>query len=458
MVVNSIPQMSSKQRTAVPSIDFKKSTGASASCSPLDSAQGTSTGHVDAKPCLHLQSSLKLRCGIEVPNRICKAASSEHMADGYFNPTQELCSAYRKWAEGGAGLIITGNIMIDRKFREGTRNCVLDELHCEKSYRDFATACKSNGAVALAQISHPGRQCPLSVTYARPPAPSDSSFKLPGVGIQLFRSAREMTADEIDGLVFQYAQSSAYAIDAGFDGVQIHAAHGYLISQFLSPRTNLRTDRYGGSAEARRLFLVNVLRLTRKMIGADKILAVKINSHDFIEGGLTQSESVDVIDQICPLVDVVEISGGSYESAAFMAQDSSANSFFVDFAREVKARTRHSNVAIMVTGGWRDCHKADVAIVSDEIDFIGLCRPLCADPALPLRWFRGVNNSAATVRFNIPLLKELLIPGLAFMWHRQCIVNTGYAKSMPSAHWLALLLILLVQSVRMYLFDPMHIF
>lgn len=405
-----------------------------------------------------LGKSLRLKCGITISNRICKPATSEHMADIDFNPTKHLCRVYSQWSRGGAGLLITGNIMIDREFREGTRNCVLDEYSDLSLYRQFAYSAKAGGSVALAQISHPGRQCPTSVTYSQPLAPSVVKFRIPAVGIQLFRTPRELELFEIEDLVKKFAFTCSLATENGFDGVQIHGAHGYLISQFLSPRTNHRRDKYGGSPEKRSQFLLDIVKSVRIGIGPNKILAVKINSQDFSLGGFKEEDSFQVIEMLAPLVDIIEISGGTYEDLKFMAQDSGVNSMFCNFAKNAKNKLEKFNLPLMVTGGFRDCAIANAAIESNNVDIVGVCRPLCIDPQLPRKWLAGENNPQSVIRFNVPYFKALFIPGQSYFFHqyqlhriskkRQTEVNLSYPRIMKLWLWDFPFSI-----VRMYIWD-----
>jgi 2,4-dienoyl-CoA reductase-like NADH-dependent reductase (Old Yellow Enzyme family) len=229
-----------------------------------------------------LSTPLTLPNGATIKNRLVKAAMSEQLAGPANQPTAELERLYRRWAHGGAGLIITGNVMIDRRSIGEPLNVVVEDDRDLAPLRRWAAAAKTDGATALVQINHPGRQtlAGLSEVVVAPSA----------VPIEMgpaFAKPRALTAEEIVEQIARFARTARIVVEAGFDGVQIHAAHGYLINQFLSPHTNRREDGWGGDPERRRRFLLEATRAVRAAIGPDKILAIKLNSADFQRGGFT---------------------------------------------------------------------------------------------------------------------------------------------------------------------------
>lgn len=231
---------------------------------------------------------LTLPCGHVIPNRIAKAAMTEGLVDTQDRCTDELLRLYRTWARGGAGMLITGNIMIDRTHLERAGNVVVeDSSHGFVKLREWARTVHEAGSQLWAQISHSGRQCPRMVNR-HPLAPSAVQLQLAGN----FGQPREATEADIADIISRFGNTAAVLRDAGFDGVQIHAAHGYLLSQFLSPRTNRRTDQWGGSLENRARLLLEVVRTVRQRVGASFPVAVKLNSSDFVSGGFRTLEGM----------------------------------------------------------------------------------------------------------------------------------------------------------------------
>jgi len=248
--------------------------------------------------------------GQVVPNRLMKSAMSEALAGGDTRAPQKMATLYRRWAEGGIGLSVTGNVMVDGRALGGPGHIVLEADRDLPALQAWARAGKSRGGLIYMQLNHPGRQVPKFLN-AESVAPSAVPF---GEQMQaMFGEPRALTIEEIEELVVRFGRSAAVAEQAGFDGVQIHGAHGYLVSQFLSPLTNLREDRYGGSAENRRRFVLEVYRSIREATGPGFGVAIKINSADFQRGGISEEESMATIRALGEAgMDFIEISGGTY--------------------------------------------------------------------------------------------------------------------------------------------------
>lgn len=330
-------------------------------------------------------SPLPLACGLVLPNRIAKAAMSERLAAAERAPSEGLLRLYERWSRGGAGLLITGNVMVDPGALGEDGNVVVeDERHVE-GLRAWADAARSGGARVMAQLNHPGRQTPRNLS-PQPVAPS--AVPLRGM-FGAFAAPRALRAEEIAVLVGRFARSAAVFAAAGFDGIQVHAAHGYLISQFLSPRTNLRDDDYGGDAERRRRFLCQIVQAIRAAVPAGFAVSVKLNSADFQHGGFTAEESVEVLQALEALgVDLVEISGGTYEASVMFgdapperASTIAREAFFLTYAEQARA---HVSVPLMVTGGFRSAAGIAAALAAGAVDVAGMARPLCVEPDLPL--------------------------------------------------------------------------
>jgi 2,4-dienoyl-CoA reductase-like NADH-dependent reductase (Old Yellow Enzyme family) len=348
-----------------------------------------------------LNEPLTLPCGATLPNRLAKAAMTERMADPANRATEKLDRLYRLWSHGGAGLLLTGNVQVDRKHLEAAGNVAIDgteDAAATDALRRFADAAKSGGARVWMQISHAGRQT-LKLINPHPKAPSAVTVALPS---GQFGLPVALTDDEIPPLIARFAHAARVARETGFDGVQLHAAHGYLISQFLSPRTNLRQDAWGGDLAGRARFLMEALRQTRQAVGADFPISVKINSADFQRGGFSFEDSQIVVRWLDEAgVDLIEISGGSYEQPSMMKLEGMEKpefptlpestrlreAYFQKFAPEI--RRSLGRAKLMVTGGFRTRSGMESALAEDGVDVIGLGRPLCVDPDAPGKILRG---------------------------------------------------------------------
>jgi 2,4-dienoyl-CoA reductase-like NADH-dependent reductase (Old Yellow Enzyme family) len=336
-----------------------------------------------------LASPLRLPCGVTLPNRIAKSALSEQLSDVHNRPTEELLRLYERWATGGTGLLITGNVMIDEALEE-PRNVVIQDTSDLPMLTRWAEVAQAHGSHCWVQISHPGRQTIRTIS-GRPVAPSAVKMKF---GRGLYAKPRALEDAEITALVAAFARTAQICKQAGFKGVQIHAAHGYLVSAFLSPLTNQRTDRWGGSFEGRVRFLVEILRATRLLLGPDYPIGVKLNSADFQRGGFTEEESLETL-RILERegVDLVEVSGGSYENTVMMGSDAAVRestrareAYFLQYTEKARAVAR---VPLLLTGGFRTLAGMQAALTDGAVDMIGLGRPLCVEPDLSRRLLDG---------------------------------------------------------------------
>lgn len=335
-----------------------------------------------------LQKPLSLACGISIPNRIAKSAMSEQLADRYGSPTTDLQQLYAVWARGGTGLLITGNVMIDHRAFVEPRNVVLEDERFLQANRLWAQAAQANGSKIIMQINHPGRVAVLPL-LKKPIAPSAVGLDLPAMN--LIRIPRAMSETEILEQIQRFATTAALAVQAGFDGVQVHAAHGYLLSQFLSPLANTRTDQWGGTAENRRRMLIETVRAVRQAIGKNKILSVKLNSADFQKGGLSQDESIHValaLEQ--EGIDLLEVSGGNYESPAQLGyapdRHVQRDAYFLDYATSLR---NQSKLPLMLTGGLRHVDVMNRLLTEGTVDLVGLARPFALQPDLAKQLLAG---------------------------------------------------------------------
>lgn len=353
-----------------------------------------------AQATMRLREPLVLPCGQTLPNRIAKAAMTEGLADARMNATPALETLYRRWSHGGAGLLITGNVQIDRWDLERPGNVVIDGDADRDALARWAAAAKEGASHVWMQLSHAGRQAPLYCT-PRPVAPSPVGLKLLGA----YRTPRALTRKGIASVIERFVNAAAIAREAGFDGVQIHSAHGYLLSEFLSPVTNRRQDDYGGSLENRARLLLAVVRAVREAVGNDFAVGVKLNSADFQKGGFSNDECIQVVHWLNDCgIDLLEISGGSYEQPRLLGHSGDESqaeaprqstrrreAYFLEYAALIR---KAATMPLMVTGGFRSRDAMVEALDSGDTDVIGLGRPLCVDPNFVARLFENTTAQA----------------------------------------------------------------
>ncbi len=344
-----------------------------------------------------LDSTLALAHGPTLPNRLVKSAMSERLATADGRVSEELVRLYERWATSGAGLLITGNVMIDSRALGETGNVVVEDDRDLAGLTAWAAAARSRGARLVMQINHPGRQSPRTLSRV-PVAPS--AIGLRGAG-PMFATPRALDDGEIRDIVARFARTAAIAEQAGFDGVQIHGAHGYLVSQFLSPHTNQRSDDWGGDAERRRRFLLEIVRAVRGAVSSRFAVTLKLNSADFQKGGFGEDESMGVLTALEGQgLDLIEISGGTYESAKMFeetvpvhASSQRREAFFLDYVEKARARV---STPILLTGGLRS-RTGMLDALASGVDLLGLARPMAIEPDLPARLLAGETEHARPV-------------------------------------------------------------
>ncbi|MGO1555303.1 MAG: NADH:flavin oxidoreductase/NADH oxidase family protein [Candidatus Corynebacterium faecigallinarum] len=325
---------------------------------------------------------LELPCGTTVKNRLVKAAMSEGLATPSGGPSDQHIDLYRRWAEGGAGVLVTGAVMVDPEhLGEPNTVVVADDRHLD-ALREWAEAGTANDTQLWMQLNHPGKQSPRSVNKY-PVAPS--VVPMEGPAERFFATPRELTVDDIKLIVWRFGYAARIAQSTGFTGVQIHAAHGYLINQFLSPNDNKRTDEYGGDLESRMRLLVEIYEAIRDEVGAEFPISVKLNSSDGVSGGFDEDESLVVAEKLSELgVDVIEVSGGTYTAPLMQGEkvDASGDTgeiYFGDYAKQLRDKVA---TPVLLTGGFRCA--ADIERGLDGLaDLIGMARPLVMVPEYP---------------------------------------------------------------------------
>ena len=360
-----------------------------------------------------LARPLPLPCGATLKNRLCKAGMTEGLADEDDRASERHETLYGRWSDGGAGLLVTGNVMVDRRYLERPGNIVIDHNGGLDSLATMARAATRKGNHCWMQISHPGRQC-TRLSSSHPV--SASSVKMRGM-LGLMAAPRALEVDEIWEVIERFAHVAKTAKEAGFTGVQIHSAHGYLSSQFLSPYTNRRTDEWGGSLENRARFLRETYKAVRKAVGPAFPVGAKLNSSDFQKGGFSNEDAAQVAHWLCDAgLDLLEISGGTYEQMALFGRlgddaEKKAQStrrreaYFLEYARNIREAAR--DVPLMVTGGFRNVSLMREVVEAGEIDVVGIARPFCVVPDLPNQIQNGTLTELPT-----PEKERRLGPGI----------------------------------------------
>ncbi len=376
---------------------------------------------------INLFSSLTLPNGAILPNRIAKAAMEENLADNGQVPGDKLMQLYKAWAAGGAGLIITGNVMVAPNALTGPGAVVLQAgtfkaAGVKKQFEAWAKAAKSGGGHLVMQISHPGRQV-FAGQGQRPVSASSTKVSLPGLE-KMFDTAHALSGDEVRAIVARFAATAKMAEASGFDGVQIHGAHGYLVSQFLSPLTNLRNDEWGGSLENRSRFLLEIVRAVRAEVAPTFSVMVKLNSADFQKGGFDIDDAKQVVKWLnAEKIDMVEISGGSYESPAMQGRTADKSStlvremYFIEFAKDIAAIAK---MPLMVTGGVTKLATANMALATGSVDVIGIARALAYAPNLPNHWRENQN---VDIHWPPVSWKNKMLAALAVMAHTKVQIH-----------------------------------
>ena len=331
------------------------------------------------------------------PSLFVATAAGEGLCDEGGHATPKLVERYRELGKGGLGLIITGHAFVSRAGKMRPGQIGIDRDECIPGLAAVAREAGREGSLTLLQLAHGGMMCSADLTGARPVGPSSD------VG---HPSARSFETEEVDGLVQTYAEAARRAQRAGFHGVELHAAHGYLLSQFLSPLYNRRNDAYGGSPENRCRVLVEILRAIRGECGDDFLVGVKLNGSDLVAGGVAPEDACrHAVILEGTGADFLEVSGGICTSpdpaCSAMRRIRQEDCYFAEFSREMKA---HVSLPVICVGGIRRLATADALVAQGWCDFVGLCRPLIREPGLIQRWRQGEEEPSRCVSCNACVL------------------------------------------------------
>ncbi|MFS1511413.1 NADH:flavin oxidoreductase/NADH oxidase family protein [Chengkuizengella sp. SCS-71B] len=388
-----------------------------------------------------LFNEFALKNGTVIKNRLIKAAMSEALANIHFQPNEKIYKLYEAWADGGAGIVITGHVMIDRKALAEPRNIVVDNEDVLPFLETWAKRGSKNNTQLWMQLNHPGKQTFKGMADE---SVAPSAIPLEGDIGRFVAPPRELKHEEILDIIQRFGYSAKLAQKAGFTGVQIHAAHGYLISQFLSPRHNHRKDEWGGDIHGRMKFLIEIYREIRSQTTGAFPIAVKMNSADFMKAGFTEEESIYVAEHLEKEgVDLLEISGGSYESPQMTGRNikestKKREAYFLDFAEKLRQSV---NIPLLVTGGFRSKEGMENALHSEATDFIGLARPFAVSPDLPnlLNQNKIQKIDIKPKQTGIRLIDDISL--LETTWYAQQIERIGLGKKVRPNYpiWFSLL-------------------
>lgn len=388
---------------------------------------------------VQLNTPLPLTPNCTVKNRLFKSAMSEQLGDRSNAPTPQLVQLYRTWAAGGTGLLVTGNVMIDRSALGEPKNVVLDEQSDPALFKRWADAGTHSDTQLWMQLNHPGKQIP-SLISKEPVAPS--AVPLGGGLEKSFNCPRALTGEEIEELVRKFAYAAGRAKEWGFTGVQIHGAHGYLVNQFLSPHHNRRDDQWGGSLENRMRFLREIYRAIRAEVGEDFPVGVKLNSADFQRGGFTEEESMQVIQALQKDgMDLIEVSGGNYENPSMVgagAKESTVKreAYFLEYAEKAQ---QVLDIPLVVTGGFRSASAMNQALASAATDMIGIARPLAVEPDMANKLLRNGDYRLDLTKptTGIKALDFMALLDITWYEHQLAFIGDGKPTRPDLSAWIS---------------------
>jgi len=388
-----------------------------------------------SNPSFFLSHTLALPCGVLIKNRLAKSAMSENMAS-FHRANSLFVKAYEAWAQGGAGLLISGNVMVDSRYLGEPYNIVIEKGQEGLSQlRDWTKSGTLNNTHLWIQLNHPGKQSPKFLSR-EPVAPSAIPFQ--SALSKVFNTPRALEESEIEDIIARFTYAAVVAREAGFTGVQIHGAHGYLVSQFLSPLHNQRTDQWGGSLENRMRFVMRIYESLRKALGSSFPISIKLNSADFQKGGFTEEESVLVAKKLSEVgIDLIEISGGTYEAPEMTGRHKKnlkestlkREAYFLEYCEKVRSQI---SCPILLTGGFRTAAGMEEALHSQSCDMIGLARSLALNPNFSNQILSGekVTSEVKPLTTGFKSLDKIM--PLEIVWYTQQIQRMGQGLK-PSA-------------------------
>ena len=331
---------------------------------------------------------------MELKNRFVRSATWEGLANTDGSCTAELTDLIVQLAKGQVGLIISSKAYVNPISQSGIRQSGIYDDRLVDGYKEMVEKVHNEGSKIIMQINHAGAKSSVQLSKRQPIGPSPIEIK----GIM----CREMTIRDIFQIIEDFKSAAVRVENAGFDGVQIYAAHGYLLSQFLSPVFNKRTDEYGGSVKNISRLTIQILRAIRFALGEEFFFTIKINSDDFTEGGFTQSEMVEVAAMLeAEGIDAIELSGSlslpiskyfSFRKGRIKSKEEE-----VYYREAAKAYKDKITVPLILVGGIRSYEVARELVEKEQADYISLCRPLIREPGLVKRWQSGDTQRATCI-------------------------------------------------------------
>ena len=392
-----------------------------------------------------IATSFKLPCGLTLPNRIVKAAMTERLSGIDARANEKHVRLYQRFAEGGAGMLLTGNVLVDGRYLEAPGNVLVEDDKGIDALKSWAQAGKSRGGAMIMQINHAGRQTPRSCARH-----SIAPSAVPMAMRNFFSEPRAMSETDIEETIGRFAFTASVAERAGFDGVELHAAHGYLISQFLSPRVNHRRDQWGGPIENRARLLVRVTSAIRAAVSQTFAVGVKLNVGDFIAGGFEPSDALKTISLLNDAgLDFLELSGGTHEHAVSFGfkgeQETPKEAYFRHYAQAVRQVTA---LPLVLTGGIRSRGTMEALLQNNVCDLIGMARPLATEPDLPRKLIRGEAEQAQFISLKLPKPPRDTLAEL--MWRRAQLVRMANGRDPKLSIFPTLSLIRMLFEERSY--------
>ncbi len=355
-----------------------------------------------------LQRTLELPCGAVLKNRLAKSPMSDSLGDGQGDPTEAQIRLYERWAEGGVALSFIGEVQGDPRFPEKPGNLVLGVDSNQSLFQSLSSRAVIDGAHLWAQIGHAGALSHPPISQPKGP----SALNVEGL------QCAGMLKEEVQDLPDLYAKTALHAKTLGFSGVHIHAGHGFLLSQFLSPLFNHRHDSYGGSVEGRSRIVLEVIDKVRSAVGPTFPIGIRINSTDQLEGGLIEDDALEVVRLLSETaIDLIDISGGTYFPGAKPSSDgTSRGAYFLDFARRAKEVTK---IPLMLTGGFKRREQAIDAVSSGAVDMVGVARAMALEPRLANTWLSQEGGDPEFPQF------ESVVPGGITAWYTMRLTALG---------------------------------
>ena len=329
-------------------------------------------------------------------NRFVRSATFEGLADDEGYPTPGLTDLIKSLVRGGVGLVITGHTFVQKVGRATPFQLSLDRDECISPLKKMTDSVHRNNGRIFVQLSHAG-------AFARPQEEGLSVLSVSGAGNFSAVSQREMTTPDIEDIVRCFGSAARRAKEAGFDGIELHAAHGYLFSQFLSPAFNHRKDAYGGSLPNRVRALAETVREVRNTVGKDYPIIAKMNGNDYTEGGMTVQDSVAAAKILAEVgIDGIEVSGGLLTSRTGGPSRSGIESEEQEayFSREARIMRKETGLPVILVGGIRSLAVAENIVEERTADLIAMSRPFIREPDLVNRWKNGDCVRSACVSDN----------------------------------------------------------